>query len=392
MGDLAHRLEALDPARRFELFPGGLSLDGRQPVVLAHGPSLRALLPSLIARRDRLYVVAPLRTALHLADGGLCPDVVVHADAAAWTCDLSLQAWGSASAGARRALEEKATLVTQPFVPTAIHQGFRRACVFDDGLGWLAEESTLPFWGSALLPSICLALALGARKIAVGGMDMGASCGRRSRTWRGARMFLDPKLEVAHGLLEALAATWPGRFVDLSPDSIVKRGFVQIDLNAWLVEPARAGASAGPQSGGRTICIADALRHVAEKAGAFTGAVGQMTAVASRVCALSAAGEEAGAELKGLLTQMEQQWAEDSTCRNVLSLLQPPYLWSFWQLRAAGFTPRNPERSMRMKAKLIGPEIADLEKTYSTWLAMLREAARAVSTENEPAEALAHTA
>jgi hypothetical protein len=371
MGDIAHLLGGVDPARRFGLFPDVPRLGGRHPVVLAHGPSLQTLLPVLAAHRDRLYLVAPLRTALRVAEAGVFPDIAVLADAAVQTSELSVRAWKSAPADRRRVLEEHATLLTEPLAPVAIHRGFARVRVFDNGLGWLPPEGTLPFWGSALLPSVCLPLALGAPAVAIGGMDMEASHGRACRTWSGRSACLDPKLAVAHGLLEALGVSLPGRFVDLSADSIAKRGFELMNVERLLAQPTASGTEVVP---GATMSVADALHHVLAAADAFGSTITGMTAVASRVCAL-AASEQRSPELERLVRQMEHEWAEESAPKAALSLLQPRYLRALWQLREAGFTPQNPQAAVRMKARLIGPEIAGLESAYSEWLAIIRTAA-----------------
>jgi len=374
MGDVAHLLRLVDPARAFGAFPDVPPLAGRHAVVLAHGPSLRALLPSIAAQRDRLYVVAPLRTALQLADAGVWADVVVLADAAAETSALSLAAWQAAPVAHRRTLQAQATLVTEPLAPAGVHGGFAQVRAFDDGLGWMPADAALPFWGSAMLPSVCLPLALGAPTVAIGGMDMGATHGRAGRTWSGRATRLDPKLTIALGLLEALGTALPGRFVDLSADAIVKRGFQAVDVPGLLARPVAEGDRVvHPRY---VVRAADALRSLVGEADRFGEIVAGMAATASRVCALVAA-DDRSPELASLVDEMEHAWAHEPGCRSALRLLQPPYLRALWQLREAGLTSRDPRASASMKARLIGPEIAGLEGAYRQWLTVIRDAAGA---------------
>jgi hypothetical protein len=373
LGDIAHLLRFVDPARAFGVFLGVPPIDDRQPIVLAHGPSLRTLLPAIAAERQHLYVVAPLRTALRLAEADVWPDVVVLADAAPQTSEISSRAWQAAPASVRQGIEARATLVIEPLAPAAIHRGFPNVRVFDGGIVGLPSEATLPFWGSALLPSVCLPLALGAATVAVGGMDMGASHGRASFTWSGRATRLDPQLSVAHGVLEALATALPGRCFDVSAESVVKRGFAHAALTDLIARPKPHAASVPDP--GVSVRASDVLDHVLDAAAACGGAVSLMAAVASRVCDLVTEGD-ASRELSALIETMECDWAREPGCRNALSLLQPPYLRALWQLRAAGFTSRDPRASARMKGKLIGPEIAALADAYKECLTAIRGAAR----------------
>jgi hypothetical protein len=373
MADVAHLLRSVDPSRPFRVFPDVPPLDGRHPIVLAHGPSLHVVLPAIAAHRDRLYVVAPFRTALRLAEANVWADAVVLVDAAPQTSEFSVRAWQSVPVSHRRELERRSTLVMEPLAPAVIHAGFSRACVFDDGLGWLPPSAALPCWGSALLPSMCLPLALGAPTVAVGGMDMGATFGRAARTWSGRQMRVDPKLAVAHGLLEAVGTALPGRLIDLSGDSVFKRGFELQDIAGLLGRPAaRSVARAAPQV---TVRAGQVLRHVLAVADAFGETVKEMTTHAARVCALLDT-EDRSSELHSLIETMEYEWAREPRCRAALSLLQPPYLRAMWQLRDAGFRSRNPLVSATMKGRLIGPEIAGLETAYREWLAVIRTAAQ----------------
>ena len=187
-------------------------------------------------------------------------------------------------------------------------------------------------------------------------------------------MRLDPKLTVAHGLLEALGASLPGRLVDLSADSIVKRGFERIDVGALLARAAADGtAVTRPHV---VVSAADALRHMLGAADALDDTVAAMAATASRVSLLAAV-DDGSTELAAIVERMETDWAREPGCRAALLFLQPPYLRALWRLREAGLTSRNPRVSTSMKARLIGPEIAGLERAYHEWLTVIRDAAGA---------------
>ncbi len=376
MGEVAHLLAGADATRPFGIVPDVPRLAGRHPIVLAHGPSLEDLLPHLIDHRDELYVIASLRTAIVIAGRGLWPDVAVLADAAAPAYEVSQRAWSSADPALRSTLEREVTIVVEPLAPAAIHWEFRRACLFDDGLDWLPPESQLPFWGSALLPSLCLPLVLGAPSVAIAGMDLRAAHGRQSRTWAGEVTRRNPAFDVGHGLLESLAMALPDCFVDLTADSIVKRGFSHESLDAYLARPA--ATTAIPWSGAiaRTGAALACMVSAAER---FGHTIGAMTSAAARVAEL--AEHDVSLELSTLVRMMEVDWATDTTYRSALDLIQPPYLRSLWLLREAGFTPRDPSVATRMKARLIGPELAGLQRAYERWLGVVRTAATGVAAD-----------
>jgi hypothetical protein len=372
LSDIAHHVGRLDPARAFGVFPDVPRPGNRHPVVLAHGPSLRELVGSLRAHRDRLYIVAPFRTALRLASDEIIPDVVVLADGIDGTSELSIQAWQTTPAEQRRALETQATLLTGSLPPAVIHGGFARATAFDDGLGWPGPEAALPFWGSALLPSICVPLALGARSVAIGGMDMTATSGRPCRNWNGESLRLDPKLRIAHRLLEVVASALPARMVDLSGNSVTKRGFERVELDAVVAQAITAPRSAA-EPPRRHVRGAGALDRVLSAADGFATTVAAMSATGARTVALCSSGN-ASPDLAAVVEQMERNWMREPDCRAAVLLLQPPYLRALWRLREAGISSRNPAVSTLMKARLVGPEIAGLEGVYHEWLAAIRHA------------------
>ncbi len=371
LDDLPQRIASVDPAGSYGIFPDLPPLDGRHPVVLAHGPSLRALVPALAAHRDRLYLVAPLRTALRLAEGGVRPDVAVLADVASVAYDLSQQAWDAAPAVIRRSLEADVPLVTEPLAPAAIHAGFARVRLFDDGLGGLPSAARLPFWGSALLPSLCLPLALGATTVGVGGLDMGAPNGPARRTWRGSPMFLDEALEVTHGVLECLAEALPGGFVDLTMDSVAKRGWVPATIRELLDRPA---APVTPLASAGAMAAADVLRHVLDRADTLAQTVSAIVGAGSRIGALAEA--PVCDALAALVRQAEEAWADDPGARAALSLVHTPYLRSLWELRDLRVEPRDAGTATIMKARLIGPEIAALGPAFERWIGAIRASAR----------------
>lgn len=371
MGDIAHQLSVVDPGRTFGLFPDVPPLDGRRPLVLAHGPSLATLLPTLRTHRHHLYIVAPFRSALRLALADVWADVAVLADAAAITSAASQDAWHAAPIDVRTRFEQRVTLLADPLAPACIHAAFARVRVFDDGLGWLPRSAELPFWGSATLPAICVPLALGASTVSIGGMDMTADHGRRCRTWQGHRVRMDPRQTVSHGVLEALATALPGRLIDVSGQAVAKRGFEHVNLEQWIERPGTAPGR--PAVGAPTVRAVDVLRRTLKTAESFRDTIERMRAIAVRVCDLSSA-DPTSPELPRLVEQMETDWANEPAYRSALSLVQPPYLKALWELRAAGFVSQNPRTSARMKARLVGPEIAALGPAFETWLATFREA------------------
>lgn len=371
MGDIAHQLAVVDPSRTFGLFPDVPPLEGRRPVVLAHGPSLKELLPALRAHRHHLYIIAPFRSALRLAAADVWADVAVLADAAVVTSMASQDAWRATPHAVRTRFEQRVTLLTEPLAPASIHGAFRRVRVFDDGTGWLPRSAELPFWGSAMLPAVCLPLALGAATVAIGGMDMTASHGRSLRTWRGTRVRLDPRQAVSLGLLETLAATFPERFVDVSGEAVAKRGFEYVPLDRWVTRP---GAAPGRRVfDAPTVRAGEVLRHTVRTAESFGRTIEKMTAVAARVCELSEV-DPMSPELQRLVDEMERDWAAEPVYQSALSLVQPPYLRALWELRGAGFVSQNPRTSARMKARLVGPEIAALGPAFEAWLTTFRDA------------------
>lgn len=376
VADLLPLLKGAATSQRAGRFPDIPALGGRRPLVLAHGPSLQGLLPTLVKNRAELYLVAPLRTALRLADAGLVPDVTVLADATPFTYSQAVAAWHRSSNDSRRALQQRSVLLAEPFAPGTIQEDFARVRWFDDGLGALPRTARLPFWGSALLPSIFLPLALGGTRVAVGGMDMGSQRGRARRTWSGVPTRVDPALATPLALIEAVATALPGCFVDVTATSVAKRGYVSMPLEQWLREPAAAGVETVP---GPTVAMSELQAQVvamAETFGSTTFAA--MGATAERIMALADAGDT-GTELAGLVDEMEGKFATDHVFRTSLALIGPDlhYLRSFWDLRAAGLTSRNPAVSLRMKSRLIGPELAGLGPAYARWIAQIREACNA---------------
>ena len=120
IGRAGPRLDAIDPAREFRVGPTFPFLAGRHPVALAHGPSLKTLVPELLAHRDRLYVIG---AAAHGTASGGRRSVArrgLLADAAPSAADQSVQAWTAAPARIRARLEQQTALVTQPLAPVAI--------------------------------------------------------------------------------------------------------------------------------------------------------------------------------------------------------------------------------------------------------------------------------
>lgn len=357
-------IEAADLDRPLGLVPDVPPVAGRHPVVLAHGPSLAGAAASIAQHRQRLYVIAPLRTALRLAEMGVVPDVVTLADVSPYAHATTEAAWRGAPEAARRALGEGATLVTEALAPRALTAPFRRACVFDDGLGWLPAPSLLPWWGSALVPSLALALRLGGGAVAIAGVDMMAARGRRSMAWSGEPACVAPAMEVALALLEAIAAALPGRLVDLSPHSIAKRGFACEPIERFVDRAVPPGEGAARMPATAASAIVEPMRR---RAATLEPVIRRMAATAARVCELVDR-ERSGPELQALVEEMEDDWRVEPSHAAVLTLAQPSYLASIQQLRAAGIASQDRAAAARMKARLVGPEVAAIEATYRQWL------------------------
>jgi len=160
-----------------------VSYDRAPVVIVGTGPSLRKAIPTLRQVRDAVHLFTSPRGADALAEAGLTPDLVVvehqtPLDAHFSTRDLSHR--------------QTAALGRVPFVaadartPAALLSGV--------DLDRLFVPDPLPTWGLWPATSVALALAAGARSIALLGIDLGTA------------EHPDPSQAPLQSLLELLAA------------------------------------------------------------------------------------------------------------------------------------------------------------------------------------------
>lgn len=367
---LAHRLREVARVGPLTLFPDVPSLAGRRALVVAHGPSLAALLPAILGAREQLYVIAPFRTALPLADAGVVPDVVVMAYPAAGAHEVCEEAWRNATAETRRRLTGQSTLLADLFAPPAILEHFGRVRVFDDGTGFLPDAARLPCWGIALVTALACALRLGAPAVAIAGVDLAGPNGRRHKDWTGRPVRLAPRMEVLHRLLGVLA-TAAVEFVDLSAGAVTKAGFTHESLADFL---RRAAAPARPAIPPVQVAAGAVTALMLREAARWARAGRDMAEVAGRAVRLADSADPASrALLAEAVNQMERAWPVNPECQTVVRLLQPRYLRALWQLGPA-LKPLHNHTATCRKAKLVGGEFVDLIGAFEQSLEALRHA------------------
>ncbi len=338
------------------LFPDVPPATGRHALVVAHGPSLAAQLPGILEARDRLYVIAPFRTALPLAEAGIVPDVVVMAYPAPGAHAVCEEAWRNAPAEVRLRLTKQSTLLVDLFGPPRLFGQFQSVRAFDGGTGFLPDAARLPCWGIAVVTALACALRLGARSVAMAGVDLTGPSGRRHQDWAGRPVRLDSRMEVLRKLL-GLFATTTADFVDLSTTAATKAGFIHESLADFLRRPPAPAQPAAPPMQVSADAVADLL---AGKAVRWLRVGREMAEVAERAVRLAGSPDPASRRpLAEALEQMEHAWPDSPPCRMVAQLLQPKYLRGLWQL-GSGLTPLHAEVALRRKAVLVGGEFVDL--------------------------------
>jgi hypothetical protein len=373
MADTFCRLRELAGLRAYDTL-GELTLDDRLPLVLAHGPSLAGLVPAIRARREHLLLIAPFRTAVQLASLDIWADVVVLADRGTTQYRISHTLWAEVPAETRARLG-RATLIVEPFAPAALQHDFSRAVLLEDGTGLGGGNQPLPFWGFALLSAVALPLALGADRVAIGGIDLKAATGQPRRTWQGEAVHLDTQFIALVQLLETLGGC-DRALVDVSPASIAKQGFVHEPLEDGAARPIRIVRGGVRSAVASHEWLPNALAQLHAHFEGHAAVVASIRAHAERGLRLAAAVDcDATRRSMGeVLDIIERRWPADARFRDVVAMMQPTYLMSLAQLSRRGIRPVNPNEALRRKTQLVCSELADLADEYGLRIADARRA------------------
>lgn len=353
-----------------------IDIGHRLPLILAHGPSLSDLLPSIRTHRDRLCLIVPYRTAVHLAAFDMWADVVVLADRGPTPYRISDTLWTETPDEIRTRLARHATLVMDPFAPASIHGAFERIVLLEDGTGLSGSQSPLPFWGFALLTCLALPLARGAKVAAMGGIDLKAASGPARRTWDGASVHLDPRFAGLASLLEILASC-DRELVDVSAPAIAKRHFRYQTIDEYAQRPVSGTLETATPPPVQHDWLGRALTHLLAHFEAQASVVATIRSQAEEGLRLTAGPRVPGQydRIAGLLSTIERQWRDDPRFRDVLATMQPTYLMSLTGVRKSGVSPVNAEDAAWRTTKLICLELADLAEDHARRLASAREAA-----------------
>jgi hypothetical protein len=364
LSQLPKRLRKLEQVGPLAAFPAVPSIAGRHPIVVAFGPSVAPLIPAIQARRDRLCVITPFRTAVSLAEAGVMADVVVLSYPSPGGYPECEASWRAASSDIRRHFTTHSTLLIEPFAPPVLWKEFDSVRVFDDGGGMLGDESQLPSWGLSLIPALTYAVRLGAPAVAIAGVNLTAPKGRRLTNWLGQPVRLPMRLEVLYRLLGLLGATRT-TFVDLVQEAVRKPGFVHESLDAFLSRPA-----APPRARVRpvTVSAGQIADRIAGSTSNLARLVREMAEVAGRAVRLARENKPADrVALAAAVETMERHWRYDVANQAVVQLLQPTYLRALWELPIV--KPLNAEVAANQKARLIGGEFLDLVGTFESVMA-----------------------
>jgi hypothetical protein len=370
MAETFDRFGQLAPMRAFGSIDR-FTVGDRRPLVLAHGPSLSAILQAIRKHRDRLFVIAPMRTALHLAAHKIWVDLAVLADRGTTPYAVTETAWAETPSATTERLRRAAAILIEPFAPVRIYEGFGRIAVLDDGTGLSGGGTAVPFWGNALIAGVAVPLALGAHRVAVGGIDLKGAAGRPRATWRGEPTRIDARYAALLGVLEVLASG-DRELVDVSPDSVSKRGFRCEPLDRYARRAAlplvnRESAAASPTL---TTVVTDLLGRFEE----LEPIVESMRAAARRGLELldqpdSIACRE---QLEVIVDTMERRWPQDERFSRAITVMQPGYLMMLIELQKMNVQPVNPSEAVRRKARLMCAELDGLAADYRLGLAAAR--------------------
>ncbi|MEW6320993.1 MAG: hypothetical protein AB1635_07880 [Acidobacteriota bacterium] len=334
----------------------------RRPLIAAHGPSLDASLPAIQRARDRIWLVAPFRTALVLAARGVVPDVTVLADRGHVPYAVTAAAWADATPAVRERLARASTLVIEPLAPRNLQTAFARVAIFDPGLGVLPPAHRLPFWGYALVPAFALPVALGAREVAIVGIDLAAATGPARKTWAGAPVRLDGRMATLLALLEELAAVVHA--VDLSATALRKRGFVHRPPEFLTTPPLAHRHRRAPAAGAARVARMAAVARA--RIAAQLPVIDRLHGHAREALALletpdAALDSAARARLAALVHEALATWPRNRSVRMALDLTQPTFLPAVWQAGAPTLAHlRASPAALRRTARLIFGDLADV--------------------------------
>lgn len=262
VGERLRRVAALPPLADLSAMPAPVE---RVPLVVAHGPGLAPALPAIAAQRDRLWVIAPFRSAIALLPAGLVPDVVVLVDRDTWPLHASHEQWRTLSAAQLQCLTT-ATLVVDAFAPADLVQRWPRAFAVDTGPG---AGAAIPLLGSSVLAALAIAFGLGHRHVGLGGADTSPASrlGGLVATLRGADdvRLVDLDAEGLTALLEAgprlaprdpSGPPSPGATPAAGARSVAAR---ELDALAALLGEAEAGLAYSPDDP-RLVRLTDEIR------------------------------------------------------------------------------------------------------------------------------------
>ncbi len=285
----------------------------RIPLVVGHGPGIEPALPAIAAHRERLWVLAPFRSAIALLDTGLAPDVIILADRDTWPIRASFEQWQSQSAERKRRLTA-ATLVIDAFAPADLVQQWSRVFLVDTGPG---AGTPVPLFGSGVLAALSIVFGLGHRHVSLGGVDLnpGTKVGDFVARLRGAN---DVELvELGTDGFAALLATGP-RTAPRRPE--------------WQSRPSAAAAAA-----------------------ALAVAAGELEVLASLLRAVEAGLTYAPADprLARLVDDIRWRWPSIPSARAAVHRADCRWLTALWELTAAPIVPLHDASSILMTSRLV---------------------------------------
>jgi hypothetical protein len=182
---------------------------GESVVIVGTGPSLAPALPALRRLRRALHLVTSPRGAEALAEAGVVPDLVVIEHQTALDAQFSV---GERTHRPSRALADVPLVATDARTPAAL---------VDDVLAErLFVPDPLPTWGLWPATAVALALAAGAARVGLVGIDLGT------------RTLPDAAQVPLADLLGLLAGTAAVPCVDLGATGAMKAGWTPGTLEA----------------------------------------------------------------------------------------------------------------------------------------------------------------
>lgn len=338
VSDVLRRLDELAATTELRTIADLAPADRRHVVVAAHGPSLRPALDALRTHRDRIFLIAPFRTAIVLAASDIVADVAVLADHGHVPYSVTLASWNDASRDVRRQLTAGCRLLMEPLAPRSVYGDFETVAVFDPGLGAFPPDMQLPFWSYALVPAVSLAIAGGASEFALVGVDLSAAHGMSAKTWTGAAACLDRRMAPLLHVLQVLTRAG-ATAVDLGAAGIRKRGFElrEPDVHLAGTPPRLRAAVAGPPGTADVAALTARLRARLEEA---VPTIRHLRAHAQAAVSLAQQARAGAAidtaRLRALVLEGVHEWRDDYGIRTAVGLLQPTFLPAVWETYRQG--------------------------------------------------------